>query len=299
MWQHVAKPRVEKIRVPLPDDTWAVTQMLRLDELHVLMSGNKVFKLLPNIVAAKAAGAKGLLTFGGAFSNHIHATAAAGHHFNIPTIGVIRDTGALQTPTLKDAVLWGMQLHRVDRQTYRRRHDPEWLETLQRQYPGFMVIPEGGSNDLALQGCCELGEYIAELDIDHVLLACGTGATARGVALGLRANQQVHAVAVLPGITREIEALSKIGAVCWENYHAGGYATLTDTIRQCVTNFEAANAVRIDPVYTAKMLWAASDLFHKGELVAERTLLVHTGGLQGRRGRPDVFAPQGNNRACT
>lgn len=267
--------------------------MLRLDDVHSLMSGNKVFKLLPNILAAKASGAKGLLTFGGAFSNHIHATAAAGHHFGLPTVGVIRDTGTAQTPTLKDAIQWGMKLHWVDRQTYRARHQPEWLKDLQRHYPGFMLIPEGGSNDLAEQGCCELGKYVAELAFDDVVLACGTGTTASGLAKGLGTSQRAHAVAVLPGIDREIKALSKVGVVCWVDYHAGGYACLNDTIRRLVLDFEAENSVLLDPVYTAKMLWAASDLFGRGELNGERTLLIHTGGLQGRRGMPHVFTPRG------
>ena len=275
--------------------------MLRLDDLHPQISGNKIFKLLPNLVAVKASGARGILTFGGAFSNHIHATAAAGQYFGVATVGVVRaDPLARENPTLADAKAWGMHLHFVDRAEYRRRADPDYWRELQHQYPEYTVIPEGGSNALALQGCTELGEYIAELEWRDIVAACGTGTTAEGIALGVSPQQKVHAVAVLPGLKQEKDRIEAAGAEFWGDDVGAGYAVVTPELAAFVQRFEALNSVQLDPVYTAKMALAASRAIASGRLDPAQTLLLHSGGLQGRRGlQAQLDAHWHDNPACT
>ncbi len=275
--------------------------MLRLDDLHPLMSGNKVFKLLPNLVAANASGARGILTFGGAFSNHIHATAAAGEYFAMPTVGVIRASPeASVNPTLSDAKGWGMQLHFVDRAEYRRRHDLDYWQELNGLYPEYVIIPEGGGNALARQGCVELGQYIGEQMWRHIVVACGTGTTAEGVALGVSPQQKVHAVGVLPGLKQEQQRLEAAGAAFWGDDVGAGYALLTPALVDFIRRFESLNRVQLDPVYTAKMALAASRAIASGRLDPAQTLLVHSGGLQGRRGlQAQLDAHWRDNPACT
>lgn len=275
--------------------------MLRLDDLHPQMSGNKVFKLLPNLVAAKASGARGILTFGGAFSNHIHATAAAGQVFGVSTVGVVRaDPEASTNPTLADAKAWGMQLHFVDRAEYRRRYDSDYWRELRHLYPEYSIVPEGGSNELALQGCAQLGRHIAELAWRDIVVACGTGTTAEGLALGVSPQQKVHAVAVLPGLKQEKDRLEAAGAEFWGDDVGAGYAVVTPALADFIRRFEALNSVQLDPVYTAKMALAASRAIASGRLDAEQTLLLHSGGLQGRRSlQAQLDAHWCDNPTCT
>jgi 1-aminocyclopropane-1-carboxylate deaminase len=275
--------------------------MLRLDDVHASMSGNKIFKLLPNIKAAQAAQCRGLLTFGGAYSNHIHATAAAGFEMGIPTVGIIRaDADAHANPTLSDAARWGMALHFVDRDTYRRRYDPQYLHNLAGQFPEYWLIPEGGSNDLALEGCRQLGAYIAQLNVNQVVVACGTGTTAMGIAQGVNPQQSVHAIAVLGGLTREQQRLTQAGVTFWDTFYGAGYAKISAPLAEFIYRFEALNALSLDPVYTAKTALAVSHLVASGVIAGDETLIVHTGGLQGRRsmqGQLDAYWR--NNPACT
>lgn len=301
IWQFVAAPRVEQILLPLPDGSTAETNLLRLDDVHPHLSGNKFFKLLPNLHAAQASGCGGLLTFGGAYSNHIHATAAAGYEMAIATVGIIRaEPSASNNPTLTDAERWGMDLHFVDRTTYRRRHDASYLAHLAKQFPGFWVIPEGGSNPYALEGCRQLGSFISTLAFHHIVLACGTGSTALGISQGVGVDQRVHAVAVLTGLKREQQRLQDAGVVFHNAYVGAGYAVITSALADFIRRFERLNKVSLDPVYTAKMALAASELIASGALAAERTLLVHTGGIQGRRSMQEQLeAFWRNNPACT
>lgn len=275
--------------------------MLRLDDVHASMSGNKIFKLLPNIQAAQAAKCRGLLTFGGAYSNHIHATAAAGRDLGIPTVGIIRaEADAVGNPTLSDAAQWGMALHFVDRATYRRRHDVQYLQTLKDQFPGYWVIPEGGSNDLALEGCRQLGAFIAQFEMNNIVVACGTGTTAMGIAQGVHSRQCVHAVAVLGGLTREKQCLTQAGVTFWDTFHGAGYAKITGPLAEFIHRFEVLNTLSLDPVYTAKTALAVSQLVASNVIASEETLIVHTGGLQGRRSMQEQLdAYWRNNPACT
>ncbi len=161
--------------------------VLRLDRLHPLWGGNKVFKLLPNLRRAEALGQRRVISFGGAYSNHLHALAAWGREHGLETVGIVRgEAPARPGPTLRDLHDWGMRIRHVSRAAYRRRVDPAWVEEITRDLRPALVIPEGGDNAEGFAGCRELGRSIAALpgNWDVIALACGTGTTLAGLVAG-------------------------------------------------------------------------------------------------------------------
>ncbi|MBE9052870.1 1-aminocyclopropane-1-carboxylate deaminase/D-cysteine desulfhydrase [Nostocales cyanobacterium LEGE 11386] len=275
--------------------------VLRLDCLHPLVNGNKWFKLKYNLLEAKQQNLTTLLTFGGAYSNHIFATAAAGNLLGFRTIGVIRGEERLPlNPTLSFAVQQGMQLVYLNRESYQQRHTSELQKDLRQRFGEIFIIPEGGSNLNGVRGCTEIvGETEA---FDIICLACGTGTTLAGITLSLNQKQRVIGFPVLKNggfLTQEIASLlenylaSGLPApnnspASWElvcDYHLGGYAKVNDELVIFRQQFEQTHGIPLDYVYTAKMFYGVMDLlqqdfFHKGD----RLLLIHTGGLQGNIG---------------
>lgn len=234
-----------------------------------------------------------ILTFGGPYSNHIAAVASAGRHFNIPTIGVIRGE-VVTNPTLTKARTDGMQLHFIDRTTYRQKHTPEIQQQFLKQFGKVHLIPEGGTNALALKGCTALGkELAAQLpDMTHLLLACGTGGTLAGVTLGLEAtNIEVLGISALKGnfLTREVEQLlnSQFDAIptSWQiftTFHHGGYAKAPKDLVRFINQFQTQYDIPLEPVYTGKVAWALDQLIAQNYFPeGSRVVLLHSGGLQG------------------
>jgi 1-aminocyclopropane-1-carboxylate deaminase len=284
---------------PLPHLSAArrdVRLLLWRDDLaHPVLPGNKARKLKYNLRQAWAEGHTRLLTFGGAYSNHLAAVAAAGRLYGFETIGLIRGEEHLPlNPTLARCVANGMALHYLDRTTYRQRSAPELLAALQRQFGPVYVLPEGGTNALALPGVAEL---IAELrqhtEFDAVAVAAGTGGTLAGLSLGLaEAHYPARAVGVaaLKGadFLREDVAhlLAAAGNTSGEyelhtDYHFGGYAKLPPALRTFIQQFEDDFGVLLDPIYTSKLLFGVLDLIEKGHFAPGSTVVaVHTGGLQ-------------------
>jgi 1-aminocyclopropane-1-carboxylate deaminase len=276
----------------------------RLDLGNPPAGGNKYFKLKANLELAQSQGIRRLVTFGGAWSNHIHALAAVGRETGIETVGIIRgeETQTL-CATLLDARNWGMNLVFVSRSEYRRRHEADYVHALQKQYSPCMVIPEGGANDAGVEGCVGipalLGEHLQPRGL--VALACGTGTTMAGVARGLPASCSALGIAVLkghrslePDISRAIAAIATIAATDAEQHlnwridhrwHCGGYARVSAQLKQFILTFEAIQGIPLDPVYTGKMMYGLHQLRACGEISAVQSVLaLHTGGLQGRRG---------------
>ncbi|WP_269914933.1 1-aminocyclopropane-1-carboxylate deaminase/D-cysteine desulfhydrase [Acinetobacter sp. HY1485] len=253
----------------------------RLDLVHPYISGNKFYKLKYNLIEAQAQQFKGVLTFGGAYSNHIAATAYAAHHYGLNSIGIIRGDelkDAPLNPTLANATRLGMQLIFVSRQTYKQRHEPNFLEQLQQQYPQYYLIPEGGTNALAIQGCKEILPY--ECNYDYICCAVGTG----GTITGLIESTDAHIIgfSALKGIAFNLNTQKKNWHIT-DNYACGGYAKMTPELREFIQKFEQQYDVLLDPVYTAKMMYGIDDLFKKGYFQPnDRVLAIHTGGLQGR-----------------
>lgn len=262
-----------------------VRLLLKRDDLiHPDLPGNKWRKLKYNLEAAQAVGASRLLTFGGAYSNHIRAVAAAGALYGFDTVGVIRgEAHDPLNPSLQLAVDHGMRLSYLDRQTYRRQLDPDVVADLRSEFGDFYLIPEGGSNALAVRGCAELVGEITE-EFDAICCGVGTGGTLAGIAAGLRSGQRAIGFSSLKGgefLSDDVAALQReaLGEVTanWEietGYHFGGYAKSTPELAAFIGDFEARHGLRLDWVYVAKMMSGVYDLVARGRFATGATIVA-------------------------
>ena len=263
--------------------------LLDLTQSASLITGNKAWKLKYNIDAWKSSGAEKILTFGGAYSNHIYQTAKLGFHLGIPTIGLIRgEIDDQENPTLKDARRWGMELVQVDRKVYRNRNTPEMLAKLKVQYDAY-IIPEGGTNAEAIRGTTELGRMIdglcEEHHIHHIGLSVGTGGTIAGIINGTN-NRTVIGFAALKGdfLTADVKQWVKSPNsgkwIIHSDEEFGGYGKWNHQLIDFIGQFHKETGIMLDPLYTGKMMYTAR---LKG-LLREDHLFIHTGGIQGNRG---------------
>jgi len=287
-------PPLQQIFDPIWDEKGIKLYVLRTDLNHPEISGNKLYKLKYNLEEAKKQGKNTLLTFGGAFSNHIAATAAAGKLAGLTTIGIIRgDELSDLNPTLKLAKENGMQLHYVSRELYR---DKEALMNYVHTKFGenIYVIPEGGSNTLGVKGCMDITSSI-DIPFDFICTPCGTGATLSGILMSLKDEQQAIGFQVLKAegyIKKEVQdwltEFKQNDKQNWsvnEDYHFGGYAKVNVQLKQFVQDFNSKHGIPLDYVYTGKMLFGITDLIHNNYFTAGSTIIaVHTGGLQGNNG---------------
>jgi 1-aminocyclopropane-1-carboxylate deaminase len=295
------------LAVPLERLSWALADRCGLevlvrrdDTIDPLISGNKFYKLFYNLQEARARGESRLISFGGAWSNHLHALAAAGHRYGFETLGVVRgERPANLSATLRDAEAWGMRLHFLGRVDYARKSDSELVATLQRQLGAGYWIPEGGANEAGCRGATEIGVALQQQlqgDYQQVCVAVGTGSTLAGIAAGLPADKRVVGFSVLKGggslgpeIARAVQQ-SAIGLCArWSlisGYHGGGYGRrLPPAILEFWQEFERETGLLLDPVYTLKMFWGVAQLMQQGYWSrGNRLVAIHTGGLQGRRG---------------
>ena len=272
--------------------------ILREDLIHPHISGNKWRKLYYNIEAAKQKELKTLITFGGAYSNHIAATAAAGKEFGFKTLGFIR--GEEQLPlnsTLSYAMDCGMEFRYLSRSDYRLKNDPAFLKSLLKNEKEYYLIPEGGTNKLAVKGCEEILTNLS-IDFDYVCCACGTGGTISGLINSLKSSQKAIGFPALKGahfLNEEIEKFTNNSQ--WElnlDYHFGGYAKAKPDLINFMNSFKAKHNITLDPVYTGKMLFGLWDLIEKDYFRAGSTIIaVHTGGLQGIDGMNDRLKNKG------
>ena len=272
-------------------------RVMRLDLLHPQISGNKWFKLKYHLAEAEARGIKTIISFGGVWSNHIHALAAAGKQFGFNTIGVIRgEQPEKPSAMLQDVEGWGMKLLYVSRSDYRKRHQPgyhqELLETLSLTESNACIVPEGGSGELGVKGCEEIlnAGKVDPSDYDQIWLAAGTGATAAGIIRSVHNKCHVRVVPVLKGagfIEKDIKQYLDDSLKNWSldlEAHCGGYGKVTPELLEFMHNVELSTSVPFDHVYTGKMLLAFRNSVEAGELKRNNILLLHTGGLQGKRG---------------
>lgn len=268
----------------------------RDDQIHDIISGNKWRKLKYNLLYAKSIGAKGVITFGGCFSNHIHACAFACQQQQLPIIGIIRGEEHNQDNyTLAWAKHWGMQLVFVDRKTYRMRHEESYLAQLQQQYPEHFIIPEGGSNALALTGVAEvIDELNQQSEFDTLITPVGSGGTMAGLIVGDKSQHNLLGIAVLKQqghLENEVKALLPVSSKNENNwqiaheFHCGGYAKFSPQDAEKIRNFSKVVAIDFEPVYSGKMILALLELIESGYFPAQhRIVLLHTGGLQGLAG---------------
>ncbi|MCC9018782.1 1-aminocyclopropane-1-carboxylate deaminase/D-cysteine desulfhydrase [Flavobacterium lipolyticum] len=263
----------------------------REDLIHPFVSGNKFRKLKYNLLQAKAENKKTLLTFGGAFSNHIAAVAYAGKEQGFRTIGVIRGDELFdkieENPTLKFAQENGMQFEFVTREEYRLKNENAFIEKLKDKFGDFYLVPEGGTNEWAVKGCEEI---LTEEDaiFDFVCCAVGTGGTIAGLINSALPHQKILGFPALKGdfLTDEIRIFAKKDN--WDlisDYHFGGYGKVNLELIEFINTFFEETKVPLDPIYTGKMFFGVIDLIHKNYFPEHsRILLIHTGGLQGIAG---------------
>lgn len=279
--------RLQLLPNPFPEPVSIQLYLKRDDELHPTISGNKWRKLKYNLVEARRLGHQTLLTYGGAYSNHIYAVAAAGREYSFSTIGIIRgeDHRERDNPTLAFAREQGMHLHFVTRQQYKNRSDAVFRRELQHHFGPFYELPEGGTNELAIRGTSEIiPEILTQLEgqiPDYVCCSVGTGGTLAGLEKSAPDGVHVLGFAALKGFVSELDSAAQIHT----EYHFGGYAKTTPELLAFIREFEQKNEVRLEQVYTGKMLYGIYDLAKKGYFLSDSTVVaIHTGGLQGRSG---------------
>lgn len=259
--------------------------------IHPIFSGNKYRKLKYNLLEATHQGEKTVLTFGGAFSNHIAAVASAGKVFNFKTVGIIRGEELLNkidtNPTLKFAQDCGMVLKFVSRDTYRDKNSMEFLQELKDTFGDFYFIPEGGANALAVKGCQEILRA-SDAQFDYICCPVGTGGTIAGLINSSLPHQKILGFPALKGDFLQ-EEISKFATKSnWQlttDYHFGGYAKINQELISFMNAFKAQYHIPLDPIYTGKMMFGVFDLMNRGYFPKNSKILaIHTGGLQGIEG---------------
>lgn len=256
-------------------------------QIHPFVSGNKFRKLKYNIEYFQRGNFDSILTFGGAFSNHIVATATAGNALNIPTIGFIRGQELSQklemNPTLNFAKSCGMKFKFISRELYRTKDSNNFLKELKQNYPNAYIIPEGGTNELAVKGCEEI---LTESDeqFDVICCAVGTGGTISGLINSSLPHQKIIGFPALKGSFLSQDIRKFVKQTNWElchNYHFGGYAKVDSELIDFMNSFKQNFGISLDPIYTGKMMYGIFDLLKKGFFSkTAKILVVHTGGLQ-------------------
>ncbi|MBC8999313.1 pyridoxal-phosphate dependent enzyme [Pseudomonas sp. N40(2020)] len=273
--------------------------ILRLDQIDPLISGNKWFKLVEHLKAADHAGADGIISLGGAHSNHLHALAAAGKRLGFKTVGLLRGHPQ-ETPTVKDLQAFGMQLHWLGYGGYRARHEPGFWLPWQAQYPTLHAVPEGGGGLPGALGCATLKVQVdAQLsdlgwsDYHGWWLACGTGTTLAGLALVEAGERPVYGALAVPddhGVAPHVEAIVREAGLATADYQLldasrGGFAKVDAQLLGFIEQTEQLSGVPLEPLYTGKALLALKQQVEAGRFASgTRLIFVHTGGLQGRRG---------------
>ncbi|GEC77522.1 1-aminocyclopropane-1-carboxylate deaminase [Flavobacterium aquatile LMG 4008 = ATCC 11947] len=263
----------------------------REDLIHPFVSGNKFRKLKYNLLEAENQRKTTLLTFGGAFSNHIAATAFAGKQNGFKTIGIIRGDELAskinENPTLKFAQENGMVFEFVSRETYRLKESDDFIENLKNKFGDIYVIPEGGTNDLAVKGCEEILEE-EDSYFDFICSSIGTGGTISGVINSALPHQKVLGFPSLKGdfLQKDIRKFAqKENWTLISDYHFGGYGKVSTELIAFINSFYQENDIPLDPIYTGKMVFGVIDLISQGYFPENsKILMIHTGGLQGIEG---------------
>jgi 1-aminocyclopropane-1-carboxylate deaminase len=278
----------QEIKLPFKD---VELFMKREDEIHPFVSGNKYRKLKYNLIEAENKGHKTLLTFGGAFSNHIAAVASAGKGLGFRTIGVVRgeelESEISKNATLSFAQQNGMQFKFVSRTAYRNKTSEDFLNVLKNEFGDFYLVPEGGTNALAIKGCEEILKS-EDTCFDYICCAIGTGGTISGIINCSKPSQQVLGFPALKGNFLK-QDISKFATQSnWElicDYHFGGYAKINEELVTFMNQFKLEHGIPLDPVYTGKMMFGVFDMILKNYFPkGSKILVIHTGGLQGIKG---------------
>ena len=288
----VKQPLIQEVKSTLLSDKKVRVLVQREDLIHPYVSGNKWRKLKYNLLEAQQMGYAKVLTFGGAFSNHIIATAVASTKMKMQSVGMIRGEECLPlNPTLEQAKSFGMSFQYIDREIYREKSKIDWAQ----YFPNYYIIPEGGTNELAVKGCEEI---IHNYNFDVVCCSCGTGGTIAGIINSLKPQQKAIAFPVLKGgdfLRHNIQHYVKNAN--WElclKYHFNGYGKVNKNLIDFINDFKKTHDIPLDPVYNGKLFFGVFDLISKDYFREGTTiLLIHTGGLQGITGMNQQLAKKG------
>ena len=272
----------------------------REDLLGDGISGNKLRKLKYNVAKAKAVGYTKIVTFGGAYSNHILAASYIKKNYGIDVIGVIRGEELIdkikENPTLSKAQENGMQFHFVSREKYREKMSLGFLNELKDELGDFYLLPEGGTNDLAIKGCEEI-LTIEDKNFDFICCAVGTGGTIAGLINASTKNQKVIGFSALKGDFLKDDVVALVTKMNWEiqtDYHFGGYAKITTELVSFINEFKSETGIQLDPIYNGKMMFGIYDLMKKGYFPENTSILaIHTGGLQAIEGMNALLKKKG------
>ena len=295
----IRKPPIEPLRCELLRRTGVSVNVLRLDKCHPQLAGNKWYKLKYNLLEFQQQPDLPILSFGGAYSNHLYALAAAGKLFGLRTIGVVRgEMLEPLNPVLSFAREKGMSLLPVSRGDYRRKQEPDFLEELRVRVGDFHLLPEGGSNSLAIKGCEEIASLLKWQNVGSkqlVALCCGTGTTMAGLIKGLsiiesKSAPEVLGISVLKGdgylqaeILGQLQASGCTDPISWrvdDAHHCGGYARSNSALQSFLDEFAGFSNLPLEPVYTGKLFYALFDLIEKGVIsLGTEIVAIHSGGI--------------------
>ena len=285
-------PPITSLKHPVFDQAHVSVSIKRDDQIHPVVSGNKLYKLSGHLQQFNRSKSETLITFGGAYSNHVHATAYACKELDISGVAIIRGEQILPlNPTLKDCVENDMVLEPISRKEYALGMESEVVRAIVAKYPSACVVPEGGGGKLGVQGAQEIMGGVDQSQFDVVMAACGTGTTLAGIINSVEPQLQVIGVPVLKGadtwMPQEIEQYLVSGNKNWEllcDYHFGGYAKHNEELLDFIKWAEVECNLPLDQVYTGKAFYGLVDQVKRScWKPGTRILFIHTGGLQGRR----------------
>lgn len=286
---------VHELELPLLVPRKITAGVLRIDKIHATVSGNKWFKLKYSLQQAMSLQKKQIITFGGAFSNHLVATAYACAQLGLQSVGIVRgEEAASPSPALEECSSLGMELHFISRPAFREKENtyPEITE----RYPDAYLVEEGGCNNLGVKGAAEIMDLVPANEYSHICCAMGTGTMMAGIVSAARTGERVEGFSALKIPDRDNNGLQQFiddsaghlkNYSIHYNYHFGGYARRTPQLFNFMNNFYASTGIPLDFVYTGKLMYGVLDQAAKGYFPAgSRLLIVHSGGLQGNRGLP-------------
>ena len=283
-------------KILLAEEKGVELYLKREDEIHPFISGNKYRKLKYNLIEAENNGFKTLLTFGGAFSNHIVAVALAGSKLGFKTIGVIRGE-ELKDKVSDNSILslakqCGMQFKFITREEYRNKTSELVINNLKKEFKASYVIPEGGTNHFAIKGCEEI-LVPSDEDFDYICCSVGTGGTISGLINCSKPSQQIFGFPALKGDFLQQDISKFVTNTNWNlinDYHFGGYAKINTQLISFINEFKKNQGIPLDPIYTGKMMFGIFNLIDKNFFKKETKILaIHTGGLQGIRGMNTIL----------
>ena len=275
----------------------------REDLLHPIISGNKFRKLKFNLEEAKNKNQKVLVTFGGAFSNHIVAVAGAGKEFGFETIGIIRgeelQDKITDNPSLLQAQQLGMKFVFISREAYRQKENSDFIENLKIKFGDFYLLPEGGTNELAIKGCEEILTS-SDSEFTHICSSVGTGGTITGIINSSANNQNIIGFSSLKGDFLQNDIAKFANKQNWSvncDFHFGGYGKVTGELIDFINNFYLEHHIHLDPIYTGKMMFGIINLIENNYFPPNSKILaIHTGGLQGIAGMNKLLEKKGKTK---